>query len=74
MTDQAQKSAKLTIGERTLDLPIYQGTIGPDVVDIRRLYTEGGVFTYQRTEQRDALETIRRLTAPKGLQRNNREL
>ena len=46
MTNQAHKSAKLTIGDKTLDLPIYQGTIGPDVVDIRRLYTDGGVFTY----------------------------
>ncbi|MBA3324534.1 MAG: citrate (Si)-synthase, partial [Rhodobacteraceae bacterium] len=46
MTDQAQKSARLTIGDKTLDLPIYHGTIGPDVVDIRRLYSEGGVFTY----------------------------
>ena len=46
MTNQAHKSAKLTIGDQTLDLPIYQGTIGPDVVDIRRLYSEGGVFTY----------------------------
>ena len=46
MTDQAHKSAKLTIGDKTLDLPIYQGTIGPDVVDIRRLYSDGGVFTF----------------------------
>jgi len=46
MTNQAQKSAKLTIGDTTLDLPIYKGTIGPDVIDIRRLYTDGGVFTY----------------------------
>ena len=45
MTNQAHKSAKLTIGDTTLDLPIYTGTIGPDVVDIRRLYADGGVFT-----------------------------
>ncbi len=46
MTDKAQPAAKLTIGEKTLDLPIYSGTIGPDVIDIRRLYTDGDVFTY----------------------------
>jgi citrate synthase len=46
MTNQAHQSAKLTIGDKTLDLPIYKGTIGPDVIDIRRLYSEGGVFTF----------------------------
>ncbi len=30
----------------TLDLPIRKGTVGPDVVDIGRLYAEQGVFTY----------------------------
>src|SRR5215510_14152212 len=28
------------------DLPILKGTIGPDVVDVRKLYTEHGLFTY----------------------------
>ena len=46
MTNEAHKSAKLTIGDKTLDLPIYSGTIGPDVIDIRSLYSQGGVFTY----------------------------
>jgi citrate synthase len=30
----------------SLDLPIHQGTVGPDVIDIGRLYAEQGVFTY----------------------------
>ncbi|MBP7002553.1 citrate synthase [Amaricoccus sp.] len=46
MTNQAHKSAKLTVGDKTLDLPVYSGTIGPDVIDIRRLYNDGGVFTF----------------------------
>ncbi|MER2509454.1 citrate synthase [Amaricoccus sp.] len=46
MTNQANPTAKLTIGDKTLDLPIYSGTIGPDVIDIRRLYADGKVFTY----------------------------
>jgi citrate synthase len=33
-------------GSAPIDLPIYQGTIGPDVVDIRALYTKTGKFTY----------------------------
>jgi citrate synthase len=40
-----EKSAQLTLGETTLDLPIYSGTIGPDVVDVGQL-TGQGVFTY----------------------------
>jgi citrate synthase len=46
MTTLDSRTAKLTIGDKTLDLPIYKGTLGPDVVDIRRLYSDGGVFTY----------------------------
>ena len=46
MTNQAHRTAKLAIGDMSLELPIYQGTIGPDVIDIRRLYSDGGVFTF----------------------------
>jgi citrate synthase len=28
------------------DLPVLKGTVGPDVVDVRKLYTEHGLFTY----------------------------
>ncbi|MDT7934179.1 MAG: citrate synthase [Sphingomonadaceae bacterium] len=38
--------AKLQLGERSLDLPVLKGTIGPDVLDIRSLYGKAGVFTY----------------------------
>ncbi|MBL8709141.1 MAG: citrate (Si)-synthase [Rhodospirillaceae bacterium] len=31
---------------RKFDLPILKGTVGPDVVDIRKLYGEHGLFTY----------------------------
>ncbi|RVT84329.1 citrate (Si)-synthase [Rhodobacteraceae bacterium CCMM004] len=40
------KTAKLTIGDKTLDLPIYAPTAGPEVIDIRKLYAQGDVFTY----------------------------
>ncbi|MBL8781965.1 MAG: citrate (Si)-synthase [Alphaproteobacteria bacterium] len=38
--------AKLTVGNKTIDLPVARGTVGPDVVDVRKLYAEGNVFTY----------------------------
>lgn len=31
---------------RTVDLPLYKGTIGPEVMDIGKLYSEMGIFTF----------------------------
>ena len=33
-------------GSPSVDLPVYQGSIGPDVIDIRKLYAQTGMFTY----------------------------
>src|SRR3954466_8597282 len=33
-------------GGKALEMPVYGGTIGPDVVDIRALYGKTGMFTY----------------------------
>jgi citrate synthase len=33
-------------GSAAMDLPLYKGTIGPDVIDIRKLYAQTGKFTY----------------------------
>jgi citrate synthase len=33
-------------GSAAIDLPIYKGTVGPDVIDIRKLYAQTGKFTY----------------------------
>src|SRR6058998_2545923 len=33
-------------GSPNMELPIYKGSIGPDVVDIRKLYAQTGMFTY----------------------------
>ena len=39
-------SATLLINNKQIDLPVYSGSVGPDVVDIRKLYGQAGVFTY----------------------------
>lgn len=39
-------TAKLTFGDKELELPMYSPTAGPDVIDIRKLYAQGDVFTY----------------------------
>ncbi|WP_426209396.1 citrate synthase [Massilia sp. TWP1-3-3] len=33
-------------GSTPIEMPIYKGTIGPDVIDIRKLYAQTGKFTY----------------------------
>jgi citrate synthase len=43
---ESKKSATLTIDGKEYDLPIYSPTAGPDVLDIRKLYAQANVFTY----------------------------
>jgi citrate synthase len=38
--------ATVSIGSKTVELPILKGTAGPEVVDVRKLYAEADVFTY----------------------------
>ena len=33
-------------GAPSIEFPVYSGTVGPDVVDIRKLYGQTGMFTY----------------------------
>ena len=42
MTD----TAKITLGDTTVENPVLKGTVGPDVVDIRKFYAQTGAFTY----------------------------
>ena len=43
---ESTKSATLTVGDKTIELPMFTPTSGPDVIDIRKLYAQAGVFTY----------------------------
>ena len=45
MADDA-KTATLTLGGKTIDMPVKSGSIGPDVVDITKLYAQTGAFTF----------------------------
>lgn len=42
MTD----TAKLSAAGKDLDLKVMHGSVGPDVLDIRKLYAQTGMFTY----------------------------
>ncbi|HEX8900016.1 citrate synthase [Vitreimonas sp.] len=39
-------AATITVNNKQLELPVYGGSVGPDVIDIRKLYGESNVFTY----------------------------
>ncbi len=44
----AENKATLSFsnGAPSVEMPIYKGSVGPDVVDIRKLYAQTGMFTY----------------------------
>jgi len=46
--NQSDTKATLSFsdGSPSLEMPIYKGTVGPDVIDIRKLYGATGKFTY----------------------------
>ena len=46
MLDKPPKYAELRIDEKSIKVPVSKGTLGPDVLDIRSLYKETGLFTY----------------------------
>src|ERR1035437_7326211 len=45
-TDAKKKTGTITVGNKNWDFPVYDGTIGPEVLDIAKLYNESGMFTY----------------------------
>src|SRR5450830_869480 len=47
MTNSETKATlSFSDGSPSLEMPIYKGSIGPDVIDIRKLYGATGMFTY----------------------------
>ncbi|TMV08715.1 citrate (Si)-synthase [Ruegeria sediminis] len=43
---ESKETAKLTVHGKSYELPVFSPTVGPDVIDIRKLYGQAGVFTY----------------------------
>ena len=46
MNDKNNNNAKLNLNSENINFNIHEGTIGPDVIDISKLYSESGKFTY----------------------------
>jgi citrate synthase len=44
----SDKKATLSFsdGSPSVEFPVYSGSVGPDVIDIRKLYSQTGMFTY----------------------------
>lgn len=45
---EQKKVAKLDLGnnEQPVEFPVLSGSMGPDVIDIRKLHAKSGLFTY----------------------------
>lgn len=46
INSETKATLSFSDGRAPLDMPIYKGTVGPDVIDIRKLYATTGMFTY----------------------------
>ena len=46
MSDKSSENAKLKLNNNEIDYNVAEGTIGPDVIDISKLYSDTGKFTY----------------------------
>ena len=46
MTDKIKEKANLKLNGALYDFDVHEGTIGPDVLDISKLYAQSGKFTY----------------------------
>jgi citrate synthase len=40
------KTGTITLGNKNYTFPVYDGTLGPEVLDVSKLYAEAGIFTY----------------------------
>ncbi len=46
MKADASRAATLIVNNKQMQMPVRSGTIGPDVVDVAKLYRDTGCFTY----------------------------
>ncbi|HEX7821503.1 MAG TPA: citrate synthase [Sphingobium sp.] len=42
----ATEKVSLSVGDKTLEYGVMSGSVGPQVIDIRKLYAQTGMFTY----------------------------
>ena len=42
----SSNTSTVTVDNKSVELPVKEGTIGPSVIDISKLYAQTGMFTY----------------------------
>ena len=42
----SDNKATLSVGDKSWEFPVHSGSIGPDVIDVSKLYAQTGMFTY----------------------------
>ena len=42
----SDKKAKLSVDDQEMELKVFSGSVGPEVIDVRALYRDTGMFTY----------------------------
>jgi hypothetical protein len=52
--NSSRTSATLTVGNKTFDLPISSNSVGPDVIDIGKLYAQSVIFNKESLRARPA--------------------
>jgi citrate synthase len=64
-----KKSATLTLDGKAYELPVMTGSVGPDVVDITKLYAQTGAFTFDPgfTSTAACSSTITYIDGDKGI-------
>ena len=65
---QTTRTATVTIGNTGYDLPVLSPSIGPDAIDVRKLYAQADVFTYDPgfTSTASCRSTITYIDGDKG--------
>jgi citrate synthase len=46
MADTQKATLSFSDGSPSVEFPVYKGSVGPDVIDIRKLYAQTGKFTF----------------------------
>ena len=64
MTETA-KSATLTYGDKSVELPVLTGSTGPDVIDIRKLYGATGAGVAVQPASATPAKTVATGTPPR---------
>ena len=68
MNDKIKEKANLKLNGDLYDFDVHEGTIGPDVLDISKLYAQSGKFTYDPgfTSTANCKSTITYIDGEKG--------